>query len=227
MDTVVFFGSARAMSKAEVRRKHKGIDVAQLSPREKKKYDREKLMAEYYQQAAKLAYRLTKWSKNLPVKKSKRFIICSGGGPGIMEAANKGASLAKGISVGLNIALPFEQQPNPYITSSLSIDFHYFFMRKYWFMYLAKALVVFPGGFGTCDELFETLTLVQTRKVTKPIPIVLYGSRFWNDILDFEALAEWGTIDVADIDLMHFSDSVDDAYDYLTTELEEKYLEAE
>ena len=140
-----------------------------------------------------------------------RFVICSGGGPGIMEAANRGASDAGGKTIGLNIGLPFEQLPNPYITPELNFEFHYFFMRKFWFSYLAKALVVFPGGFGTMDELFEILTLVQTKKLTKKITIILYGSQFWKEVVNFDALVKYGTIAAADLELFHFADTPEEA----------------
>ena len=173
-DTIVFFGSSRA--KRPVFLKNQTEKIMEKIP----KTNKEKQLAESYREATELAYRLTKWSKSLP-KGSRRFIICSGGGPGIMEAANRGAYLARGRSVGLNIAIPFEQHPNAYISRDLCFDFNYFFMRKYWFTYLAKALVIFPGGFGTCDELFEILTLMQTKKITKPVPIVLYNKNFWGN----------------------------------------------
>lgn len=180
-------------------------------------------LGEYYKQAVQLSYRLTKWSKSLP-KGSRQFMVTSGGGPGIMEAANKGAYLARGKSVGLNIALPFEQNPNTYITHSLSFDFNYFFMRKYWFTYLAKALIIFPGGFGTIDELFELLTLKQTHKLEKPMPIVIYGSEYWKKLIRFETFIEWNMIDESDLEYVYFSDTVDDAFDYLTKNLVKLYL---
>ncbi len=164
-DTVVFFGSARTFEDGPNGR--------------------------YYQDARELARRVTEWSNNLP-DSARRFVVCSGGGPGIMEAANRGAQDAGGKNIGLNIGLPFEQRPNPFITPELSFEFHYFFMRKFWFAYLAKALVVFPGGFGTLDELCEILTLVQTQKLVKKIVVVLYGSAFWKEVLNFDALLRHG-----------------------------------
>ncbi len=149
----------------------------------------------------------------------QRYVICSGGGPGIMEAANKGAMLGGGKSIGFNIALPFEQMPNSYITDELNFEFHYFFMRKFWFAYLGKALVIFPGGFGTMDELFECLTLIQTGKIRKKMPIVVYGKSFWDDIIDFEKLAYYGMISRSDLNLIHFSDTPQDAFDYVKSEL--------
>jgi len=149
----------------------------------------------------------------------QRYVICSGGGPGIMEAANRGAMLAGGKSIGLNIALPFEQMPNSYITDELNFEFHYFFMRKFWFAYLGKALVIFPGGFGTLDELFECLTLIQTGKIRKKMPIVVYGTQFWQKIIDFEMLEYYGMISRQDLSLIHFSDTPQDAFEYIKSEL--------
>jgi hypothetical protein len=154
----------------------------------------------------------------------KRFLICSGGGGGIMEAANLGAGKAGGTSIGLNISLPMEQLPNRYQTRELSFEFHYFFIRKFWFFYLAKALVAFPGGFGTMDELFELLTLVQTRKTKKYMPIVIYGKEYWNRILNFDALVETGTISEKDLQIFRFFDDVDSAFEYLKEELTKHYV---
>jgi uncharacterized protein (TIGR00730 family) len=151
-------------------------------------------------------------------------VVCSGGGPGIMEAANRGAREAGGKTIGLNIRLPFEQGPNPYISRDLHFEFHYFFMRKFWFAYLAKALVIFPGGFGTLDELFEILTLSQTEKLSKQIDIVLYGTGYWDEILQLGPMAEWGAISAHDLALVHRVDSVDDAFAILTKSLVEKHL---
>ena len=216
-DTVVFFGSARAlpMEEAERRlaaaRRHGGdLDLAERDIR----------LARYYEDARELARRLTEWSKALEGAQ-RRFIICSGGGPGIMEAANRGASEAKGINIGLGISLPHEQVANPYITRELSFEFHYFFMRKLWFIYLAKALIIFPGGFGSMDELFESLCLTQTGKIKKHMPIILYGKEFWSEIMNLDAMVKWGTIEPEDLDLFQVVDSVDEAFDYLTAELQE------
>ncbi len=184
-DTIVFFGSARF-----------------------KEGNR------WYEDARRLAFRLTEWSKALP-SKDRRFVVCTGGGPGIMEAANRGASEAKGMTIGLGISLPHEQHDNPWLTRELGFHFHYFFMRKFWFTYLAKAMIIFPGGFGTLDELMEVLTLVQTRKMTKPLPIVLFGNEYWKEVINFDALVKHGTINAADVDLMYRSDSVDEAYEWL------------
>ncbi len=175
-------------------------------------------MSRYYEDARELAKRLTGWSKALEGT-DRRFVVCTGGGPGIMEAANRGASEAKGLNVGLNISLPFEQIDNPYISRELNFEFHYFFMRKYWFTYLAKAVVVMPGGFGTLDELFELLTLVQTGKIRKRMPIVLFGSHYWSEVINVEALERYGTISAADLELFFRTDSVDEAVDYVTEQL--------
>jgi len=177
-------------------------------------------MSRYYEETRELAFRLTEWSKELN-DPGRRFVICSGGGPGIMEAANRGASEAKGENVELGISLPNEEANNPYITRRLDFQFHYFFMRKFWFLYLAKAVVMMPGGVGTMDELFESLTLVQCKKVTKRLPIVLYGSEFWDEVINFDALVRFGTIAPEDVNLFHRSDSVDNALDYITTQLTE------
>jgi uncharacterized protein (TIGR00730 family) len=191
-DTVVFFGSAR---------------IREDGP-----------LGHYYADARMLAGLVTAWASTLH-ERTYRFVVCSGGGPGIMEAANRGALEARGKTIGLNIGLPFEQFPNPYITHALSFEFHYFFMRKFWFAYLAKALVVFPGGFGTMDELFEILTLVQTRKLAKNITIILYGSSFWKEVVNFDALVKYGTIAAADLELFHFADTPDDAMTILRESL--------
>lgn len=223
-DTIVFFGSARIKRPSETLSRIKKIKAHRaVSPAEEKTFNNQLLLSQYYTEASQLAYRLTKWSKALP-KHSKRFLICTGGGPGIMEAGNRGASLAKGLSIGLNISLPFEQTPNHYITPELCFDFNYFFMRKYWLMHLAKALVIFPGGFGTLDEVFELLTLIQTGKFDRPVPLVIYGTEFWDKIIDFNALADWGTIDKSDLDYVHFSDSVEGSFNFLTETLTELHL---
>jgi hypothetical protein len=169
-----------------------------------------------------LARRMTAWSKALTG--DRHFIICSGGSGGMMEAANRGASMARGKTIGLNIELPFEQEINPYVSRELIFNFHYFFMRKFWFVYPAKALVVFPGGFGTMDELFEVLTLIQTKMPRKSMPVVLFGTEFWDEVLNFEALVKWGVVSPSDLNIFHKTDSVDDAYEYLSGRLEELYL---
>ena len=199
-DTIVFFGSAR---------------IADDGP-----------MGIYYRDARELARLLTEWSDSLP-HTTCRFVVCSGGGPGIMEAANRGASDANGKTIGLNIGLPFEQFPNPYITPELSFEFHYFFMRKFWFAYLAKAIVVFPGGYGSIDELMEILTLVQTRKLRKKIIIVLYGSNFWKEVINFDALVKYGTISPEDLALFEFADDTDTALRILQEGLIKHHLQPE
>ena len=180
----------------------------------------------YYEDARRLAYMLTDWAKGLPSRRN-RFVVTSGGGPGIMEAANRGAHEAGGKTIGLNIKLPFEQNPNPYITPALNFEFHYFFMRKLWFAYLAKALVVFPGGFGTMDEMFEILTLVQTHKLAKEITVVVYGSAYWKKVLNFQAFVDEGAISPGDVNLFQFADTPEDAFALLKQGLEEKHLKPE
>ena len=215
-DTVVFFGSARVLSRTLAQRNLSRLVNA--TPRGRAEYkaalkrSRKALeWSRYYEDARELAKRLTKWSMALEAQRH-RFVVCSGGGPGIMEAANRGAKEAGGKSVGLNIALPFEQAPNRYITKDLVFNFHYFFMRKFWFAYLAKALVIFPGGFGTIDEMFEILTLAQTRKLSKKLLVILYGSEYWNDVFRLEPLADWGAINEEDLNLLCRVDSVDEAF---------------
>ena len=190
-DTIVFFGSAR---------------FKEGNP--------------WYEAARQLAFRLTQWSKALE-SKERRFVVTTGGGPGIMEAANRGASEAKGVTAGIGISIPIEQTDNQYITHGLSFHFHYFFMRKFWFAYLAKAMIAFPGGFGTLDELFETLTLVQTKKMKKPMPIVLFGTGYWNEVINFDALVRHGTVSAEDLELFYRTDSVDDAFAWMVSKLSE------
>ncbi len=229
-DFVVFFGSARSQPLDVVQKRfEQAKGLAEAKPHDvalQKSFEDLQIQlrfAKYYEDCRELSHRITQWSIELPGA-SNRFVVCSGGGPGMMEAANRGAHEAGGLSVGLNISLPFEQEPNPYITESLSIEFHYFFMRKLWFVYYAKALVVFPGGFGTFDELMEVLTLIQTKKVRKQMPIVLFGSEFWNEVFNFDALLKWGTISPDDLKLFKMIDTVDDAFTYLTAELERLHL---
>jgi len=199
-DTVVFFGSAR---------------IREDGP-----------LAKYYEEARVLAKMLTEWSEQF-TNHTYRFVVCSGGGPGIMEAANRGAHDANGKTVGLNIGLPFEQFPNPYITPELSFEFHYFFMRKFWFAYLSKALIVFPGGFGTLDEMMELLTLSQTQKLAKKLTIVLYGSQYWKEIVNFEALVKYGMISPEDLNLFQYADDPQTAFDLLKSGLMNYALQAE
>jgi hypothetical protein len=223
-DTIVVFGSARiqpsSVTKKILARMRKAAGRKKLSAEMERKLQQaivDVKVSRFYDDAVELAYRLTRWSRSQ--KDGKHFVICSGGGPGIMEAANRGAMKAGGPSIGLNISLPFEQDSNPYITPELSFEFHYFFMRKFWFMYLAKALVMFPGGFGTLDELMEVMTLVQTKKVTKPLPIVLYGSSYWKKVLNFDAMIRFKVISKEDMKLFRFIDTVDEAFEYLKKEL--------
>lgn len=262
-DTIVFFGSARILSREEAAAKKlqhehtnsviertgsQSEDIAKQLAESRKAASTQLFMADYYEDAVELSRLLTEWSVHVAardyekkqIKESngkdripfvslesvkthnfkQRYVICSGGGPGIMEAANKGAMLAGGKSIGFNISLPYEQMPNSYISDELNFDFHYFFMRKFWFAYLGKALVVFPGGFGTLDELFECLTLVQTGKIKKKMPIVVYGSDFWKRLINWDVLKDLGVIDKEDMDLIHFSDSPQEAFEFLKTELE-------
>ena len=216
-DTIVFMGSARLKSRedAEAALTESQAGDADI-PEARARHDLE--MSAYYESARELARRLTVWSKQLDPNE-RRFVVCTGGGPGIMEAANRGASEAKGMNIGLSISLPFETHENPYVTRELGFEFHYFFMRKFWFTYTAKAIVFFPGGFGTLDELFEMLTLLQTGKVRKHMPIVLFGSAFWNEVVNFDTLVRHGTIDAKDIELVTITDSLDEAYDVLTRAL--------
>jgi uncharacterized protein (TIGR00730 family) len=218
-DTVVFFGSARVLSRTLARRNLTRLENATTRNvadyKAALKRSRKALeWSRYYEDARELAKRLTEWSMSLEAQRH-RFVVCSGGGPGIMEAANRGAKEAGGKSVGLNIRLPFEQAPNRYITKDLVFNFHYFFMRKFWFAYLAKALVIFPGGFGTIDEMFEILTLAQTRKLSKKLLVILYGSEYWNEVFRLEPLADWGAINERDLSLLSRVDSVGDAFDRL------------
>ncbi|MFP4171312.1 MAG: LOG family protein [Candidatus Hydrogenedentota bacterium] len=230
-DTIVFFGSARVPSpetaQENLKRLEEKLDDTAAPPthlvaaHERAKRDR--TMSRYYADAAELAERLTRWSHSVD-SASERFMICSGGGPGIMEAANRGANNGGGRSIALNISLPYEQTPNPYQTGELAFEFHYFFIRKFWFVYLAKALVIFPGGFGTLDELFELLTLIQTGKKSSYLPVVIYGTDFWREVLNVEALAKWGMISEEDLNLFRFFDDVDSAYEFLTQELTREHL---
>ena len=253
-DTIVFFGSARfhaldvACSHLELLENTGSSKAApeqeqpkaapDATPLQRSRAEAAVEMAHYYEAARKLAYMLTKWSMGLSSQPDAeaaaqhdgrgghrhRFVVTSGGGPGIMEAANRGAHEAGGKTIGLNISLPFEQMPNPYITPELNFEFHYFFMRKYWFAYMAKALVVFPGGFGTLDEMFELLTLVQTRKLAKRIAIVMYGSSYWKTVLNLDVLVEKGAIAPDDIHLFQFVDTPEEAFDQLTKSLIELHL---
>jgi uncharacterized protein (TIGR00730 family) len=224
-DTVVFFGSARIHSReaaeaALARLTGRTGTVEALLRRSQKAVE----WSRYYEEARQLAFLLTKWTMTLD-SVHHRFVVTSGGGPGIMEAANRGAHEAGGKSVGLNIRLPFEQGPNPYITDGLHFEFHYFFMRKFWFAYLAKALVVFPGGFGTLDEMFEILTLMQTEKLAKQIQIILYGSEYWDRILNLEPMLEWGAISEHDLPLLQRADTPEHAFALLEAHLTRHHLQ--
>jgi len=228
-DTIVFFGSARMLPQKEAlqnfeKAKDKLENAKRISPKIKANYEAARIdleMSEYYEDAVELSRLLTKWSNQL--REKNRLVICSGGGPGIMEAANKGAHLAKGKSVGLNISLPFEQNPNPYVSDELNFEFHYFFMRKFWFVYLAKAFVMFPGGFGTLDELMEVLTLLQTKKIKKKVSVVLYGRRYWENILNFPAMVQYRVISPEDLNLFVYKDTPQEAFEYLVRELRKNY----
>src|SRR5213083_1301188 len=229
-DMVVFFGSARVDSRDRSERAlqmlhARGEREAHAEYEAELARGRRALeWARYYEDARELARLLTAWSLTLE-SDNHRFVVTSGGGPGIMEAANRGAREAGGKTIGLNIRLPFEQGANPYITEGLHFEFHYFFMRKFWFAYLSKALVIFPGGFGTCDELFEILTLVQTDKLSKKIGVILYGSEYWNEVLDFRPMAEWGAIADKDLELLQRVDTPSDAFERLRSHLVTHHLE--
>ena len=227
-DTVVFFGSARFHSRAVAQTALAGIEknAGSGNPDQQSLLKRAMAgldMARYYEDARRLAFLLTQWSVQIPARR-RRFVVTTGGGPGIMEAANLGAHEAGGKTIGLNIHLPFEQSPNPYITPSLNFEFHYFFMRKFWFAYLAKALVIFPGGFGTMDELFEILTLAQTQKLAKKIIVVIYGSEYWKRVVNFQAMADAGAISPDDVDLFKMADSPEEGFEYLREGLTKYHL---
>ena len=222
-DTVVFFGSARTLSRegAERALARLGSDEARKAADYEAALKRGQKALEwsrYYEDARRLAHMLTTWSLSLEEPR-RRFVVCSGGGPGIMEAANRGATEAGGKTVGLNIRLPFEQGPNPYITDGLHFEFHYFFMRKFWFAYLAKALIVFPGGFGTLDEMFEILTLDQTDKLSKKLRVILYGTDYWDQILNLEPMLEWGAVSSEDVDMLCRVDTPEAAFEQLKEHL--------
>ena len=244
-DTVVFFGSARFHALDEANHDLEllaNTGSTQPAPAEQQPASAEEKergaaselrlhraeaaveMARYYEDARKLAYLLTQWSMTIKSRR-ERFVVTSGGGPGIMEAANRGAHEAGGKTIGLNIRLPFEQMPNRYITPALSLEFHYFFMRKYWFAYLAKALVVFPGGFGTLDEMFELLTLAQTQKLAKQMTVIVYGSEYWNQVFNLDVLVSKGAISPEDRKLFQFADTPEQAFAILKENLSKYHLE--
>lgn len=230
-DTVVFFGSARFHDKTAA---ENGLTEAKNNsalPQDErdvilKRANAAVDMARYYEDARRLAFLLTEWSVQIPARRH-RFVVTTGGGPGIMEAANRGAQEAHGKTIGLNINLPFEQFPNPYITPALNFEFHYFFMRKFWFAYLSKALVIFPGGFGTMDELFEILTLAQTQKLAKKILVVIYGSEYWHKVINFQAMADSGVISPEDLDLIHIVDTPEAGFEILKEGLTKYHLGAD
>ncbi|MEK7819189.1 MAG: TIGR00730 family Rossman fold protein [Bacteroidota bacterium] len=222
--TIVVFGSARIKSPQDARRDFMKLQNQSTKIKStlkfKKEFEKAKVaikLSKYYKEAVELSRLLTLWSNKL--KEPNHFTICTGGGPGIMEAANKGAYLGKGKNIGLNISLPFEQFPNPYITPELNFEFHYFFMRKFWFMYLGKALIAFPGGFGTFDELMELLTLMQTSKIKKKITVILYGKEYWDDVVNMKKLVEYGMISEEDLNLFQYASTPKDAFNILKKEL--------
>jgi uncharacterized protein (TIGR00730 family) len=227
-DTVVFFGSARIHSREKAEQVLERLMhrvTSRTSPDERLVPAVKALeWSRYYEEARELAKLLTEWSISLK-STHHRFVVTSGGGPGIMEAANRGAMEAGGKTMGLNIKLPFEQGANRYITDGLHFEFHYFFMRKFWFAYLAKALVIFPGGFGTLDEMFEILTLMQTDKLAKQIQIILYGNEYWDPILSLEPLVEWGAISPEDIELLQRANTPQEAFTLLKDHLTTHHLE--
>ena len=227
-DTIVMFGSARIVARDRAQARLNRLKELRGKPtprrREALRDARAALsMSRYYEEARELARRITAWSLTLG-EHPRRFVVCSGGGPGIMEAANRGAAEAGGKSVGLSIELPHEQWPNPYISPGLNFQFHYFFMRKLWFAQLAKALMVFPGGFGTMDELWEILTLMQTGKLQRRNLILIYGRRYWNRVIDWREMLNWGTINRREYNLLQFADSVDEAFERIRTGLEEFHM---
>ena len=228
-DTVVFFGSARFSNQAFARESLANVEnnnerLSRVKQDARKKQALAAVdMARYYEDARRLANMFTRWAMEIPPR-GRRFVVTTGGGPGIMEAANLGAQEAGGKTIGLNIHLPFEQAPNPYITPALNFEFHYFFMRKFWFAYLAKALVVFPGGFGTLDELFEILTLAQTQKLAKKILVVVYGREYWDKILNLQAMADAGTISPEDLELFQVVDTPEEGFEVLKEGLVKYHL---
>ena len=227
MDTIVFFGSARLVSRKDALKEYsriKSLNPKTIDNFSSKLREAQRLvsMSRYYEDAVELSRRLTEWSMNLETM-ANRFIICTGGGPGIMEAANKGAKKAGGYSIGLNISIPYEQFINKYVTPDLSFEFHYFFMRKFWFAYLSKAFVIFPGGFGTMDELFEIMTLIQTAKMKKKLALIIYDKSYWSKIINFDALVEQGMISKSDLNHFSMCSSIDEAYNVIIQHLNRYY----
>lgn len=224
-DTIVFFGSARTLPRALAEETLAALKSSSgVADGEIKLAERAVEMSRYYEAAREMSYRLTKWAAALASSvgiSGQRFSVVTGGGPGIMEAANRGAAEAGGSTIGMNISLPFEQYPNDYISDGLAFEFHYFFMRKFWLVYMAKAAVVMPGGFGTLDEFMEILTLVQTGKLRRKLPLLLFGSKYWRNIMQLEKMADCGTINFEDLTLFHVTDSVDEACDWLQNQLAE------
>ena len=224
-DTVVFFGSARFLSLADA---DKALEATPSDAAEEKRRLAQASvnMARYYEDARRMAFLLSEWAAQIPARR-RRFVVTTGGGPGIMEAANRGAREAGAKTIGLNIRLPFEQYPNPYITPSLNFEFHYFFMRKFWFAYLAKALVIFPGGFGTMDELFEILTLAQTQKLAKKILVVIYGREYWDKLINFQTMVDAGAISAPDLELFKIVDTPEEGFEFLKEGLTKYHLGTE
>jgi uncharacterized protein (TIGR00730 family) len=235
-DTVVMFGSARIDSHETAASRYTRLKDMKTGRMTKLKLKQHHValreaksaleMSRYYEEARQLSHRLTTWALSLGPR-PRRFVVCSGGGPGIMEAANRGAYEAEGKSIGLSIELPHEQFANSYISPELSFNFHYFFMRKLWFAQIAKALIVFPGGFGTMDELWEMMTLSQTGKMPKHTLILIYGRKYWNDVLNLKAMVRWGTINQSEYDLLQFADTVDEAFDLIRAGLEKYHMQVD
>lgn len=227
-DTIVIFGSARIQPRQRARARLQALRRAAGAPTPRRRTALREAraalaMSRYYEEARELSHRLTTWALTLG-DQPRRFVICSGGGPGIMEAANRGAVEAGGKTVGLSIELPHEQVPNRYITPELSFQFHYFFMRKLWFAQLAKALIVFPGGFGTMDEFWEMLTLMQTGKLQRRNLILIYGRQYWNRVVNWREMLSWGTINQREYNLLEFADTVDEAFHRIRGGLEEFHM---
>jgi uncharacterized protein (TIGR00730 family) len=235
-DTVVMFGSARIESHETAAARYarlKNMKPGRMN-KERLKHHNAALreaknaleMSRYYEEARQLSHRLTTWALSLGPR-PRRFVVCSGGGPGIMEAANRGAFEAGGKSIGLSIELPHEQFANPYISPELSFNFHYFFMRKLWFAQIAKALIVFPGGFGTMDELWEMMTLSQTGKMPKHTLILIYGRKYWHDVLNLKGMVRWGTINQEEYDLLEYADNVEEAFEVIRSGLEKYHMQVD